>query len=450
MPSLGADMEYGTLIAWRVAPGARVRRGDIVAEVETQKGVVEVEIFDSGVVEEIMVGEGTRVPVGAVLARIRSGDGAVEPAPAPEPAPARATTAPSPAPPAAEPSPPPPRPTREAPVRASPAARRLAAAHGMDLAALAGTGPDGAVTLADVERARERAARPTAEPPLVGPHRVSPVAQRVAAARGVDIAALAGTGPRGVVTRADVERAAEVRAGAAAQPSAPPAGTVAAGRQAAMRQAIAAAMTRSNREIPHYYLATDIDVSGALRWLEGENLKRPLEERVLPAALLLKAIALGLRDAPELNGYWQDGAFRPAPAIHLGIAISLRGGGLVAPAIHDAAALPLGELMHALHDLVRRARTGTLRSSELTDATITVTNLGDQGVRTVFGVIYPPQVALVGVGRVSERPWAEHGMVGARAVVTMTLAADHRASDGHRGALFLAAVDRILQTPERL
>jgi pyruvate dehydrogenase E2 component (dihydrolipoamide acetyltransferase) len=320
----------------------------------------------------------------------------------------------------------------------------------MDLAALAGTGPDGAVTLADVERARERAARPTAEPPLVGPHRVSPVAQRVAAARGVDIAALAGTGPRGVVTRADVERAAEVRAGAAAQPSAPPAGTVAAGRQAAMRQAIAAAMTRSNREIPHYYLATDIDVSGAFRWLEGENLKRPLEERVLPAALLLKAIALGLRDAPELNGYWQDGAFRPAPAIHLGIAISLRGGGLVAPAIHDAAALPLGELMHALHDLVRRARTGTLRSSELTDATITVTNLGDQGVRTVFGVIYPPQVALVGVGTVSERPWAERGMIGARAVVTMTLAADHRASDGHRGALFLAAVDRILQTPERL
>ena len=153
---------------------------------------------------------------------------------------------------------------------------------------------------------------------------------------------------------------------------------------------------------------------------------------------------------PELNGFWVDGAFRPGTGIHLGVAISLRGGGLVAPAIHDADALPLDALMRALRDLVQRARTGMLRSSELTDPTVTVTNLGDQGVRTVFGVIYPPQVALVGIGKVTERPWADGGMLGVRPVVTVTLAADHRASDGHRGALFLAAVDRLLQTPERL
>ena len=206
----------------------------------------------------------------------------------------------------------------------------------------------------------------------------------------------------------------------------------------------------ARREIPHYHLATDVDLSRALRWLEGENLKRPVTGRILSAALILKAVALALRELPELNGFWTDGALRASTGIHLGVAISLRGGGLIAPAIHDADTLSLDALMLALRDLVQRARGGMLRGSELTDPTITVTNLGEQGVRTVYGVIYPPQVALVGVGRVTERPWAEGGLLGVRPVVTLTLAADHRASDGHRGALFLAAVDRLLQTPERL
>lgn len=217
-----------------------------------------------------------------------------------------------------------------------------------------------------------------------------------------------------------------------------------------MRQAIAAAVARSNREIPHYYLSTDIDTSRAIAWLQRENLTRPVPDRMLPAVLLLKSVATALRQSPELNGFWVDGAFRPSASIHLGVAISLRGGGLVAPAIHDADRRSIDELMRALRDLVQRARSGALRSSEVMDPTITVTNLGDQGVRTVFGVIYPPQVALVGFGRITERPWAEGGMVGVRPVVTATLAADHRASDGHRGALFLAAVDHLLQRPEEL
>ena len=462
MPSLGADMEYGTLVEWRVAPGAVVHRGDIVAEVETHKGVVEVEIFDSGVVEELLVAKGSRVPVGATLARIRSGDGAV-PAGAPV---ATAATLAAPAPPPAPPAPPPaviaapPAPTTAAgapaPVRpagrASPAARRLAADRGLDVAALRGTGPGGAVTLADVEDAvRARAAPSTAATAAPAPHRASPLAQRVAADLGVDLATVPGTGEGGIVTRADVERAAASARGAptaGAAPAAAPAS--AAGRHAAMRQAIAAAMTRSKREIPHYYLATDVDLSGALRWLEAENARRAVAERLLPAAVLLRAVALALREAPELNGHWVDGAFRAGGGVHLGVAISLRGGGLVAPALHDADALSVDALMRGLRDLVQRARTGMLRSSELTDATITVTNLGDQGVRTVFGVIYPPQVALVGIGRITERPWADGGMLGVRPVVTVTLAADHRASDGHRGARFLAALDRLLRDPERL
>jgi pyruvate dehydrogenase E2 component (dihydrolipoamide acetyltransferase) len=151
-----------------------------------------------------------------------------------------------------------------------------------------------------------------------------------------------------------------------------------------------------------------------------------------------------------MNGFWVEGAFRPGPGIHVGMAIAMRGGGLVAPAIHDVDRKSLDDVMANMLDLVKRARKGVLRSSEVADATITVTSLGEQGVESLFGVIYPPQVALVGFGRILERPWAERGMVGARPVMAATLAADHRASDGHLGARFLSAIARALQDPEKL
>jgi pyruvate dehydrogenase E2 component (dihydrolipoamide acetyltransferase) len=187
-----------------------------------------------------------------------------------------------------------------------------------------------------------------------------------------------------------------------------------------------------------------------MAWLQAENLKRPITERLLYSVMLLKAVALAIHDVPEMNGFWIEGAFKPGDAAHVGVAISLRSGGLIAPAIHDVDKKSLGETMGNLRDLVKRVRAGVLRSSEIADATITVTSLGEQGVETVFGIIYPPQVALVGFGRIVERPWAANGMVGTRPIVTATLSADHRASDGHRGGLFLAAIDRILQEPEKL
>jgi pyruvate dehydrogenase E2 component (dihydrolipoamide acetyltransferase) len=217
-----------------------------------------------------------------------------------------------------------------------------------------------------------------------------------------------------------------------------------------MRRAIAAAMARSNREIPHYYLATQIDMSQALRWLEAENQRRTIKERLLPAVLLLKAVARALGDVPELNGYWLDDRHQPQEAVHIGFAIALRQGGLVAPAIHHVDLKSLDELMEAMRDVITRVRAGRLRSSELTQATITVTNLGDLGVETVYGVIYPPQVALVGFGKITERPWAEHGMLGVRPALTATLAADHRATDGRQGARFLEALNRYLQEPVKL
>jgi pyruvate dehydrogenase E2 component (dihydrolipoamide acetyltransferase) len=217
-----------------------------------------------------------------------------------------------------------------------------------------------------------------------------------------------------------------------------------------MRRAIAAAMTRSNREIPHYYLETRIDMSRALRWLEAANQQRSVKERLLSTVLLLKAVARALGDVPELNGYWQDDRHQPQEGIHIGFAIALRQGGLVTPALHHVDLKSLDEMMEAMRDQIMRARAGRLRSSEMTDATITVTNLGDLGVETVYGVIYPPQVALVGFGKIAEQPWAEQGMLGVRPVLTATLAADHRATDGRRGAQFLEALNHYLQEVETL
>ena len=204
------------------------------------------------------------------------------------------------------------------------------------------------------------------------------------------------------------------------------------------------------REIPHYYLGTEIEMTRALAWLERENTQRPVTARMLYAVLLIKAVALALREVPELNGFWIDGAFQPGPGIHVGMAVAMRGGGLVAPAIHDADRKSLVQLMDDLRDLITRVRSGRLKSSEMADPTITLTSLGDLGVETVYGVIYPPQVALIGFGRISERAWVENGVVACRRAVTASLAADHRTSDGHRGALFLAAVNRLLQEPEQL
>jgi len=280
--------------------------------------------------------------------------------------------------------------------------------------------------------------------------RSSPRARRLAAELGVDLFAVTGSGPGGSVVEKDVELAAgKVRVATPSEQVAGPT-TAATDRQDAMRRAIGALMARSKREIPHYYLSTTIDVGAAVSWLERANLERPVTSRLVLPVLLLKATARAVARVPEMNGFFVDDGFVPSEAVHVGVAVSLRSGGVIAPAIHHTDQLGVDELMVKLRDLVGRARTGVLRSSEMSDPTITVTNLGDLGVEAVFGVIYPPQVALVGFGRVTERAVANQGMLGVRPCVTATLSADHRASDGHRGGRFLAEIDRLLQEPEGL
>jgi pyruvate dehydrogenase E2 component (dihydrolipoamide acetyltransferase) len=382
MPALGADMEFGTLVEWKVAPGDVVARGDVVAVIETDKGAIDVEIYDAGRVERLLVETGAHVPVGEPLALIEGE----------------------------------PKPADTGPVPPSVAA------------------PGGAATPAAQGPAIPRAAAPS---PAAGRVKASPAARARAGELGIDLAALAGSGADGAITLDDVTRAA-----AGARSAAPVAER--------MRDVIAAAMTRSKREIPHYYLTMSVDYTAAQRFLANHNASVPVTERMLPVVPLLCAIARAAIEMEAFNGYFRDGAFQPSKAVHLGVVTALRGGGVVAPAILDAHALPAARLMHSLRDLVNRARSGHLRSAELSSGTITLTSLGDEGVDAVLPVIYPPQVAILGAGTVIERPQVVDGRIEARPTLSLALAADHRVSDGRSGARFLARIRDLLQTPERL
>lgn len=389
MPSLGADMEAGFLREWKVKPGDHIQRGDIIAEVETQKGIIDIEVFDEGVISQLLIEVDDKVPVGTLMAYITS----------------------------------------------------------------EGETPDEAPEIAGTEylKVGEKKADTTgtkvvaaiAEPPAPAVHhvRASPLARRIAEEKGIDINSISGSGPDGAILREDVERAATERT----SPSAPAKETVTDN----IRMAVAAAMSKSNREIPHYYLHTRVDMSKALQWLAEANKGRPAKDRLLPAVLLIKAVAKALTEVPELNAWWDNGLQRKDD-IHIGFVVSLRTGGIIVPAIHDAGKKTLNELMLTLSDVIPRARALRLKSSELADSTITITSLGDGGAEAVYGVIYPPQVALVGFGGITEEPVAENGMVGARPVMTITLAADHRASDGATGNRFLLAVKKYLNQPEQL
>jgi pyruvate dehydrogenase E2 component (dihydrolipoamide acetyltransferase) len=389
MPALGADMETAKLIQWHVKPGDSVKSGDVVAVVETHKGAIDVECFLEGVIDELAP-LNVQMPVGALLAKIHRAGDAVLPAAAPSPQPSTAA---------------------DAPVQVAPAA---------------------------------------AAPVLAGQRlKVSPAARHEASRLGIALKDVRGSGSDGSVTLGDVQRTASA-AKSGPQPAAPrPAGT-AGFDPVQMRHAIAAAMARSKREIPHYYLSSTIDFFAAQTWLEAWNAVHEPIDRLLPATLLLKATALALAKVPQLNGFYEGDQYRAAPDIHVGWAVALRGGGLVAPAIHHVDCLALPALMVALRDLVQRARAGGLRSSELTDPTITVTSLGERGAESVWGVIYPPQVAIVGFGRVLQQPRVVQDQIVARPVVSVSLAADHRASDGHVGGQLLAAIDAALQAPNTL
>lgn len=217
-----------------------------------------------------------------------------------------------------------------------------------------------------------------------------------------------------------------------------------------MRKAIAAAMTRAKQTIPHFYLSQTIDLTPAADWLAARNARKPPAERLLLSALFVRAAVLAAAQVKSSNGHFTNGAFRPSPQINAGVAVALRGGGLVAPALIDAGAMSLDETMAGMSDLVARARAGRLRSSEMTEGTITVSSLGDTGGELMTGVIFPPQVALVGLGAPQVRPWVVENAVLPRRAVTLTLSVDHRVSDGRQASRFITLFETLITKPETL
>lgn len=367
MPSLGADMESAVLMEWLVKEGDEVKKGQVIAEVETSKGVIEIEVFEEGVVDKILVKPETECKVGTPLALIKS------------------------------------------------------------------RSEEKAVTKESAVETKQMSQQRI---------KISPAARKRAEELGADLDALADA-VNGVIQLSDVEDAAKTKTDAKAEKTDVT-------NSNAMRQAIAAAMSRSNAEIPHYYLSTSINMSPALGWLENLNSKRSIKDRILPAALLIRAIVKALNDVPQLNGFYRDNSHVISEKINPGIAIALRRGGLITPALLNAQDMSLDETMQSLGELVTRTRSGKLRGSEMMEQTITITNLGDLGVERVYGVIYPPQVAIIGLGRIINTPWADGDTLAVRKVIQATLAGDHRATDGRVGALFLDKLNEYLQKPEEL
>ncbi len=394
MPSLGADMDAGTLMEWKVKEGDKVTKDQVIAEVESNKGVIEVEVFEEGVIDKLLVKPGTKCKVGTPIALIRG--------------------------------------ENETSQSLEKELEALSGGEKEEEAAETSEKEPETPKTKKTEPVTEAKVSKTAAEEV----KISPAARKRARELGVDLDVLAAKA-KGKIGTAEVEAAAASNEKKR-------------GGSDSMRQAIAAAMSRSNAEIPHYYLSASINLTPALKWLETQNRKRSIKERILPAALMIRAVVKALQAVPELNGFWKDDALQISEEINPGVAIAKRTGGLVTPALLNAQAMDLDGTMKAFHDLITRTRTGKLRSSEITRQTIVITNLGDLGVERVYGVIYPPQVALVGIGKIVDAPWVVGDALAVRKVVQVTLAGDHRATDGRTGALFLDKLDQLLQKPEEL
>ncbi|AJR05448.1 2-oxo acid dehydrogenase subunit E2 [Photobacterium gaetbulicola] len=403
MPALGADMRDGTLIEWQVKRGDKVAKGDIIAVIETSKGAIDMEAYHDGTITELLVEPIIKLPVGSVMARMT----ATKAEPQVVTTPALGTTD-----------------STTATGKQTPADSRQ----------------DGSLPTVMVERHPYLARHPSV---LVQPNPsrqlVSPAARLLAIQQGIMLSGLTGSGPNGAILLRDIPAKPEQHARHEIKDE-----------SSSMRQAISDAMSMSKQQIPHYYLALDIDLSTTQAWLKQQNQHREPEQRLLITAVIIAAIARQLPRYPALNGSCHEGQFTPAEAIHIGNTISLRDGGLVVPAILDADQRNLEQVMASLKEITERARRGRLRSSELTGATITVTSIGERGADSLIGVIYPPQVAIIGLGRLRKAPIVSNDKLCVGDVMTVTLSADHRVSDGLTGSRFLTALAKQLQHPEDL
>ncbi len=409
MPSMGADMTEGTIVKWLKAEGDQIGRGDKLAEVETDKTVVEMEAYAEGLLRKIVVSEGSLVQVGAVIAFIGDADDDIPEVAAAAPAAEAAPEAPA-ATPAPAPTPTP-------------------------------------------EPVQQAALAPVAVPASQGGRiKASPIARKIAEEKGVDIAAITGTGPGGRITKSDVENFT---------PS--PGFAVSGGRSpvvldgsdtplSSMRQAIARVTVRSKTEAPHYYVTHEIDMSAAMTFRRQLNEALAEEgDRVSVNDLILMALTKALIKYPKWNSFFDGDKLIGHPSINLGVAIALDEG-LIVPAVIDIQNMSLVEISRAVRDLGKRARGdgGNLTQAELTQGTFGISNLGMFGTDTFSAIIVPPNAGIIAVGTVKEKPVVRDGKVVVASMMNATISADHRVGDGAEAAVFLGEFQKNLENPARL
>ena len=451
MPQMGYDMQEGTVVRWVKREGEEVARGEVLAEIETDKATVEYEAFVGGVLRKIVAEEGVAIPVGDLIAVITAPDeplpddlGISSPAETPATAqPAAVSQAPQ-VTPAAPPS---------GEVRASPIARRIAREQGIDLATLNGSGPGGRIVEADVLAAAEAKAREAMVAAAPGGVLASPIARRLARERGIDLTSLTGSGPGGRIVEADVLAASEAAAVAELVPA--QAEALAAEESvdrldlSRMRQTIARVTGDSKRETPHFYVSSDVDMSKAMVLRADINQAVPSESRVSVNDLIVKACAMALQRYPKFNAFFRGDHLQMNANVNIGIAIALESG-LIVPGINGCENKTLTEIAASSRDLISRAHTGTLRNEEYSGTTFSISNLGMFDVDSFTAIIYPPHAAILAVGRVKEQPVVRDGQVAVSQMMNATLSVDHRVADGAEAAQMLMEVKRLLENPVTL
>jgi pyruvate dehydrogenase E2 component (dihydrolipoamide acetyltransferase) len=423
MPRLSDTMEEGTIASWLKHPGDQVNKGDVIAQIETDKATMDLTAFEAGTLQEILAPEGSTVAIGKPVARIGSGAAASTAAQAP-PKPAEA------APPAA-----------------------------------AETGAEQPKTPAreHVAEAPEPTAPPTTEqrtvaaPAADGKVRASPMARHMAAEHGLDLTHISGSGPQGRVIRADVEAAIAAPQAEKAAPSAPEAAPAptppAPGADdervplSQMRRTIARRMAESTRTIPHFFLTTLVDAT------EMGMLRKQINEQTAEAGIkvsfndmVVKGAALAIRKVPEVNVSFAEDSLIVHKRVHIGIAVATERG-LIVPVVRDVDQKSLGQIARETRDLAERANEGKLQPPDYTGGTFTVSNLGMFGVEQFNAVINPPESAILAVGAITSEPTEHGGEIVLRDRMKLTLSVDHRALDGAIGARYLQALKALLEKP---
>ena len=448
MPQMGYDMHEGKVVRWLKQEGEEVIRGEVIAEIETDKATVEYEAYTGGVMGKIVAEEGETIPVGGLIAVITAPgeaipeelltDAAISDSNSP-PADLAPTSVEVPAPQPAAASP-----QDDGEVRASPIARRLAQERGVDLSTVTGTGPGGRITEADIPDQGTPAAAPT--PALVvanGYIKASPLAKRLARERGIDLASLNGTGPEGRITEIDVPRHAPVPDGLVDDSAELSSEKVELSR---MRQAIARVTVDSKREAPHFYVSVDIDMTKAMSFRRDMNDELDAERRVSVNDLIVKASAIAIGRHPKFNSFFRDDHLQMNSAINVGIAIALESG-LIVPGINGCEGKSLVQIAVASRDLVARANSGTLRNDEYSGTTFSVSNLGMFDIESFTAIIFPPHAAVLAVGTVKEQPVVRDGELAIAQIMKANLSTDHRVADGSEAAQFLVEIKKLLENP---